>query len=127
MIEICHFWFNVIEAAIWMALATWLLYLALRTCSHLKTTFLVFSVALAFFSVSDMIETQTGAWYRPFGLFLLKAVCVLSITGCLYRLFRNRPECERVMNRKENETLKDPEQRGPPNTHSPSAQGAGGR
>ena len=101
MIEVCHFWFNVIEAAIWMAMATWLLYLALRTRSYLKTTFLVFSVTLFFFSISDMIETQTGAWYRPLGLFLLKAVCVLFLTGCLFQLFRNRSEFERVMNRKE--------------------------
>ena len=114
MIEVCHFWFNVIEAAIWMAMATWLLYLALRTRSHLKTTFIILSLTLCFFSVSDMIETQTGAWYRPLGLFLLKAVCVLFITGCLFLLFRKRSECERVMNRKEDETLKDPEQRDHP-------------
>lgn len=125
MIEICHFWFNVVEAAIWMALATWLLYLALRTRSHLKPTIFVFSVTLYFFGVSDMIETQTGAWYRPLGLFLLKAVCVLLITVCLYQLFRNRSECERVMNGKEGEKLQDPEQ--PANVHSPSARDVGGR
>lgn len=114
MIEICHFWFNVIEAAIWMAVATWLLYLALRTRSHLKMIFFVFSVTLFFFGVSDMIETQTGAWYRPLGLFLLKAVCVLFIAGCLFILFRNRSACERVMNGQEDEKLNDPEQRDHP-------------
>jgi len=100
MIEICHYWFNVFEAAIWFTMATWFLYLALRRRSTLKKAFLVFSVTLYFFGVSDIIETQTGAWYKPFGLFMLKAVCVLCISGCLYVLFRNRPECERVLNGK---------------------------
>jgi len=103
MIETCQFWFNVIEAIIWFALATWLLCLGLKTRSHLKRTFLVFSVTLYVFGISDIIETQTGAWYRPLGLFLLKVVCVFFISGCLFVLFRNRAECERVMNRKEDE------------------------
>jgi glycerol-3-phosphate acyltransferase PlsY len=54
MIERCHFWFNVIEAGIWIIMAGWLLFLA----------------------------------------------------GCLFILFRNRSECERVMNGKEDNTLK---------------------
>jgi glycerol-3-phosphate acyltransferase PlsY len=101
MIETCQFWFNVIEAAIWIALATWLLYLTLRTRSHLKRTLFIFSVTLYVFGISDIIETQTGAWYRPLGLFLLKAICVMFIAGCLFVLFRNRAECERIMNGKE--------------------------
>jgi len=101
MIERCHFWFNVIEAGIWIALAVWFLYLALRRRSSLKKTFLVFSATLFFFGISDIIETQTGAWYEPFGLFMMKAACVLFIAGCLFVLFRNRSECERVMNGKE--------------------------
>lgn len=97
-IEICHFWFNVIEAGIWLALATWFLFLAVRRKTSLKKFFLVFSFTLVVFGISDIIETQTGAWYKPFGLFLLKAVCVMLIAGCVFVFFRNRTECERVMN-----------------------------
>jgi predicted membrane chloride channel (bestrophin family) len=64
----------------------------------LKTPFLVFSLTLLVFGISDIIETQTGAWYKPLGLFLLKAVCVMLIAGCVFLFFRNRTECERVMN-----------------------------
>ena len=103
MIEICHFWLNVFEAAIWIVMATWLLYLALRGRSNLKNAFLVFSVTLYLFGISDIVETQTGAWYKPLGLFMLKSVCVLLIAGCLYVLFRNRSECERVLNGKKDD------------------------
>lgn len=98
MIEVCHFWFNVIESGIWFALATWFLFLAVRRTTSLKRSFLVFSLTLFVFGISDIIETQTGAWYKPIGLFLLKAVCVMLIAGCVYVFFRNRAECERVMN-----------------------------
>jgi glycerol-3-phosphate acyltransferase PlsY len=107
MIERFHFWFNVIEAGIWIVLAGWFLFLALKRQSSLKKTFLVFSVTLFFFGISDLIETQTGAWYKPFSLFMMKAVCVLFIAGCLVVLFRNRAECERVMNGKEDSKTKD--------------------
>ena len=98
MIETCHFWLNVIEACIWFAIATWFLFLALRREPSLKPSFLTFSVTLYFFGISDIIETQTGAWYRPFGLFLLKALCVAVIAACVSIFFRHRAECERVMN-----------------------------
>jgi glycerol-3-phosphate acyltransferase PlsY len=107
MIETCHFWFNVIEAGIWFALAGWLLFLALKRQSSLKKTFLVFSATLFVFGISDLIETQTGAWYKPFSLFMLKAVCVLFIAGCLVVLFRSRSECEQVMNGKEDSQPKE--------------------
>ena len=98
MIEAGHFWFNAIEAVIWMAGAAWFLFLALRRRTSLKRAFLIFAVTLFVFGISDVIETQTGAWYRPWGLFVLKAICVLFIAGCLAVFFRNRAECERVMN-----------------------------
>jgi glycerol-3-phosphate acyltransferase PlsY len=94
----------VIEAGIWIALAGWLLFLAVRRRSSLKKTFFLFSATLFFFGISDLIETQTGAWYKPFSLFMMKAVCVLFIAGCLFVLFRNRSECERVMNGKYDNT-----------------------
>jgi glycerol-3-phosphate acyltransferase PlsY len=100
MLEAGHFWFNVIEAGIWVTLATRFLLYALRRPTSLKKAFLVFSTTLFLFGLSDVIETQTGAWYRPWGLFLMKAICVILILGCLIIFFRNRSECERVMNEK---------------------------
>ena len=100
MIETCHFWFNVVEAVIWFALAARFLFFAVKRKSPLKKAFLVFAITLFVFGISDIIETQTGAWYKPWGLFMLKAVCVVLIAGCVGVFFRNRVECERVMNGK---------------------------
>jgi hypothetical protein len=35
-------------------------------------------VALAFFifAISDLVEVRTGAWWKPWWLFLMKAICV---------------------------------------------------
>jgi hypothetical protein len=34
-------------------------------------------VAFVVFGVSDLIEAQTGAWWEPWWLFVMKAACVL--------------------------------------------------
>ena len=96
--ETFHFWFNVVEAGVWLAISMRFLLYGLKRKTTLKKAFVVFSITLFFFGLSDVIETQTGAWYRPWTLLLLNAVCVLLISGCMIVLFRNRSECERVMN-----------------------------
>ncbi len=108
MIEVCHFWFNVIEAGIWFIIGTRFLLYALRKTTNLKKPFLIFSITLFFFGLSDIIETQTGAWYKPWELFLLKAICVILIAGCIIAFLRHRPECERIMNGKSEKNKKIP-------------------
>jgi hypothetical protein len=98
MIETCHFWFNVVEAVIWFVIAARFLFFAVKRETSLKKAFLVFAITFFVFGISDIIEAQTGAWYKPWGLFALKAVCVVLIVGCVCVFFRNRIECERVMN-----------------------------
>lgn len=39
------------------------------------------------FGVSDIIELQTGAWWRPWWLLLLKAACLLSFAQTGYYLW----------------------------------------
>ena len=40
---------------------------------------LLLGLTLVAFGISDIVETHTGAWYRPWWLFAWKAVCVLGI------------------------------------------------
>jgi len=61
MIETAHFWFNVVEACIWFAISIRFLLYGLKRITTLKKSFLVFSITLLFFGISDIIETQTGA------------------------------------------------------------------
>jgi hypothetical protein len=80
--------FNGCEAALWfaMAIAVMLRYrraaVGARRIAHRTATF------LALFAVSDLIEMQTGAWWRPIGLLILKAVCVIGLVGGFGLLLR---------------------------------------
>lgn len=38
--------------------------------------------AFALFGLSDLIEAQTGAWWRPWWLLALKAFCILVFLFC---------------------------------------------
>ncbi len=44
-----------------------------------KSTFAFLGITLFLFGISDIIEVQTGACFKPFGLFLLKAGCIASM------------------------------------------------
>ena len=48
------------------------------------------AAALLMFGVSDVVEAQTGAWYRPWPLLVLKSLCVLSIAISGWLLWRTR-------------------------------------
>jgi hypothetical protein len=73
--------FNGCEAIFWfaMAIVVMLRYrraaIGTRRIAHGTATFLVL------FAASDLIEMQTGAWWRPTGLLILKGVCVISLVG----------------------------------------------
>lgn len=42
------------------------------------------------FAISDIIEIQTGAFWRPPWLLLLKAVCIIAIVAGMIRWVRRR-------------------------------------
>ena len=68
-----HAVFNYGEAGLWFIIA---LVLAVRLRMKGSWRWLL-PVAFACFGVSDLIEVQTGAWWEPWWLFILKAACVL--------------------------------------------------
>lgn len=49
------------------------------------TVNIIASLAFIAFGISDIIEASTGAWWRPFSLLVLKAVCVVSFIGCFIK------------------------------------------
>ena len=55
---------NYVEAALWAAMGTGFVVHALRTRSSSGTS-IVAAVAFFLFAVSDVVETRTGAWWRP--------------------------------------------------------------
>ena len=67
---------NLVEAAFWMLVTVVILVKAIRAVAPLRRIFLILSAAFFVFSISDLIESQTGAWWKPFWLLLMKIGCI---------------------------------------------------
>ncbi|MDP5136293.1 hypothetical protein ORJ04_10065 [Rheinheimera baltica] len=76
--------FNHIEAGLWFIIGLGMLIAAFirRRDNRWLTLFLVATVAFTLFGVSDIIEAETGAWWKPLELLALKAACVLTFIWC---------------------------------------------
>ena len=79
---------NLIEAGVWFLLAIILLIHALRSERRLRRTLLVLVITLAVFGVSDLVESRTGAWWKPWWLFVWKAACVAMLCFGFVRYYR---------------------------------------
>jgi hypothetical protein len=69
---------NLIEAAIWFVVSALFTVKTVRAGGRLRLVFLLLAVAFSLFGVSDLVEAETGAWWRPTWLLALKAICVAS-------------------------------------------------
>ena len=68
-----HRLFNQIEAGLWFTIA-----LALAIWLRMKRPWRwLLPLSFGVFGVSDIIEAETGAWWEPWWLFVMKAACVL--------------------------------------------------
>ena len=80
-----HAVFNIAEAIFWVVLAV---IVALRArAAHPALRRLAWFVAAAFFAFAgtDLVESRTGAWYRPWWLLAYNAACLAVIVGCYAR------------------------------------------
>ena len=68
---------NLVEAAFWMLVTVVILVKAIRAVVPLRRIFFILSAAFFVFSISDLIESQTGAWWKPFWLLLIKTSCIV--------------------------------------------------
>lgn len=84
--------FNLCEAAVWAAAAAVLFRRSAREPEPMRKLGRRTAAVLAVFSLTDLIEIRTGAWWDPWWLFALKLTCVLSLAaaGMAYRRLRNR-------------------------------------
>ncbi len=67
---------NLCEAGLWLVFALILAGKGWRAQGRLRRVFIRLAAGFLVFSVSDVIESHTGAWWRPPWLLLIKAVCV---------------------------------------------------
>ena len=85
---------NRLEAALWMTVAIVMIVSALRR-RHMRYECLVAALAFALFGVSDLVETTTGAWWRPWWLLAWKLACAIALFYSLLRyLILRTPGCE---------------------------------
>lgn len=69
--------YNYIEIGLWTVIGLAFAVRALRPAfRNLKITA---AVTFGLFAVSEVIEIHTGAWWKPWWLFGLKAVCVVNM------------------------------------------------
>ena len=81
---------NVIEAGFWMIFGL-VVALGLWRQSRSFTWFGgIVGVICFLFGLSDLVEAQTGAWWRPWWLFCWKAVCLTGLVVCFLKYKRDR-------------------------------------
>jgi hypothetical protein len=69
---------NLIEAALWLVVSIVFALKAIRASGGLRQVFCILAVSFAVFGITDLIESETGAWWRPLWLLALKAICVVG-------------------------------------------------
>lgn len=68
---------NAIEAGVWWSLAAVVLFAGCRSHRY-RLHGMLTAVALLGFGLSDLVEIQTGAWWRPWWLLVWKAICIAA-------------------------------------------------
>ena len=79
---------NLIEAALWFAVCLFLLFKASGAPDELRRICLLLALSFFVFGLSDLIESQTGAWWRPWWLVVMKGACVVGFVVGFARYYR---------------------------------------
>ena len=76
--------FNYIEAILWFVIAGAIFGMAWFDSSYsiYKRVMVLASLFFFAFGVSDVIEANTGAWWKPIGLLIFKASCIIGVVYC---------------------------------------------
>jgi hypothetical protein len=86
-----HATFNSVEAIVWLCLATAIAWRSLRGEVRHRFVGLIAAITFIVFAASDLVEIQTGAWYRPWWLLFWKAACIVILFACFIRYRKSNP------------------------------------
>ncbi|BAY05655.1 hypothetical protein H6G54_25720 [Anabaena cylindrica FACHB-243] len=76
---------NYIEAVLWSLFSLgFMIYSYKRNCLIAKHKNQITSVIFLLFGLSDIIEVQTGGWWKPWWLLLWKSSCVIGFIVCFW-------------------------------------------
>jgi hypothetical protein len=79
---------NRCEAGLWFVVAAAIFVHSLRAKPHLRKICWTLASAFLLFGVSDIIEAETGAWWRPLWLLAWKGGCLLVIVLGFWQYLR---------------------------------------
>lgn len=80
--------FNEVEAGVWLLIAIVFLVFSFKAVGEKRKLGVVCFVAFLIFGISDIIESRTGAWWRPLWLLAVKIPCVLTFIYCYLKYRR---------------------------------------
>ena len=80
---------NKIECILWVIIAIVFLIRSLKLNGFRQILCWICFVAFFMFGLSDLVEVQTGVWYKPWWLFAWKAACVTAMLTCLLYYLKN--------------------------------------
>lgn len=90
LLEAIYYQGNTIEAGLWAGFAIGFAWKAQAVKGWHRQHHRIAAVNFLLFGLSDIVEVQTGAWWRPWWLFLWKSACVLTMLGLLVTYLRRR-------------------------------------
>lgn len=80
---------NLVEASFGFAIGVAFL-IAAAMKRLVRARLLGIAVTLVIFGASDIVESRTGAWWRPWWLLVWKATCVAALGWFAWRYYRGR-------------------------------------
>lgn len=89
---------NFVEAGLWGAIGIGFLLAALRPAGRARGRCALSAALFIAFGASDLMETRTGAWWRPWWLLALKSGC---IAGLLWLFWAHRSALRAERDRRE--------------------------
>ena len=81
---------NYLEAVLWIVVAAVCAVYAVIRRGVVRRDCVVAGITFALFGMSDVVEAQTGAWWRPWWLLVWKGLCLLVIAWLLVNYIRRR-------------------------------------
>ena len=81
---------NYLEGVFWIVVGLVLIVAGQRANRKYRILSIVASSVFVVFGVSDFVEAQTGAWWRPLWLLVWKAFCLIILAWCYWQYRRIR-------------------------------------
>lgn len=81
---------NYIEAGLWICIGFGFAIAAFRHSGTARRQCAIAAITFVLFGISDLVESTTGAWYRPLWLLIWKGLCLLVFAWLLINYIRRR-------------------------------------